>query len=62
MMKKNPRHGHCTLIYRFMNRYTVLLYTTCTDGLYFCVHNYTLGFWEWVTGGGPALTFNPSTR
>jgi hypothetical protein len=26
-------------IYRFMYRYTVLLYTTCTDELYFCVHN-----------------------
>ena len=25
-----------------MYRYTVLLYKTCTDGLYFCVHNSTL--------------------
>ena len=24
---------------RFMYRYTVLLYTTCTDELYFCVQN-----------------------
>ena len=32
-------------IYRFMNRYTVLLYTSCTDWLYFCLHDtllYTL--------------------
>ena len=33
--------GHCT-IYIFIYRYSVLLYTTCTDGLYFCVHNCTL--------------------
>jgi hypothetical protein len=26
-------------IYRFTFRYTVLLYTTCTDELYICVHN-----------------------
>ena len=26
-------------IYRFMNRYTVLLYKTCTDEMYFYVHN-----------------------
>ena len=26
-------------IYRFMYRYSELLYKTCTDGLYFCVHN-----------------------
>ena len=26
-------------IYRFMYRYTVLLHTTCTDELYFWVHN-----------------------
>ena len=26
-------------IYRFMYRYTVPLYTTCTDRLYFCVRN-----------------------
>ena len=26
-------------IYRFTYRYTVLLYTSCTDELYFCVHN-----------------------
>jgi hypothetical protein len=25
-------------LYRFVYIYTVLLYTTCTDGLYFCVH------------------------
>jgi hypothetical protein len=29
-------------IYRFLYRYTVLLYTSCTDGLYLCVHNCTL--------------------
>ena len=28
--------------YRFVYRYTVLMYTTCTDGLYFCLHNCTL--------------------
>ena len=29
----------CSLVlYRFLYRYTVLLYTSCTDGLYFCVH------------------------
>ena len=26
-------------IYRFIYRYTVLLYTTCKDELYFCPHN-----------------------
>ena len=26
-------------LYRFMNRYTVLLYTICIDDLYFCAHN-----------------------
>ena len=26
-------------IYRFTYRYTVLLYTTCTDELFVCVHN-----------------------
>ena len=26
-------------IYRLLYRYTVLLYKTCTDELYFCVHN-----------------------
>ena len=38
-------HTHTDIalyIYRFMQRYTVLLYTSCTDGLYLCVHNCTL--------------------
>ena len=37
---KQDTHTDIALyIYRFMYRYTVLLYTTCTDELYFCVHN-----------------------
>ena len=35
-------HTHTDIalyVYRFMYRYTVLLYTTCTDGMYFCVHD-----------------------
>ena len=38
-------HTHTDIalyIYRFLYRYTVLLYTSCTDGLYLCVHNCTL--------------------
>ena len=38
-------HTHTDIapyIYRYMYRYTVLLFTTCTDGLHFCLHNCTL--------------------
>ena len=39
----NGTHTDIALyIYRFMYRYTVLLYTTCTDGLYFSVQNCAL--------------------
>ena len=39
----NRTHKHRDItIYIFMYRYTILLYTTCTDGRYFCVHSCTL--------------------
>ena len=41
----NWTHMHTDIafyVYRFMYRYTVLLYTTCREGLCFCVHNFTL--------------------
>jgi hypothetical protein len=41
----NGIHTHTDIalyIYRFLYRYTVLLCTSCTDELYFCVNNYTL--------------------
>ena len=37
---KQDTHTDIALyIFRFMYRYTVLLYTTCKDELYFCEHN-----------------------
>ena len=38
-------------VYRFLYRYIILLYRSCTDGLYFCVHwcttwhNINIKFW-----------------
>ena len=35
----NRTDTHILYIYRFFCRYTVPPYTTCTDAMYFCVHN-----------------------
>jgi hypothetical protein len=42
---KRDTHAHTDIalyIHRFLYRYIVLVYTSCTDGLYLCVHNCTL--------------------